>query len=71
LDTWEIENAHIYKDCLFKIINSSGEIIFQQTSYNIPWDGTFNGKELPIGAYYYIITTPKGDYIKGNITLIK
>jgi len=58
-------------NCVFQIINSYGEIIFDQKGYDIPWDGTFNGKELPIGAYYYIITTPRGEYVKGNITLIK
>jgi len=71
LDTWQIQNAQIYRDCYFQIFNTAGEIILKQTGYEIPWDGTYNGKELPIGAYYYIITIPGGDYIKGVITLIK
>ena len=39
----------------------------------MPWDGTFNGQELPVGSYYYIIeyndnTTEKTN---GIVTIIK
>jgi gliding motility-associated-like protein len=39
----------------------------------MPWDGTFNGQELPVASYYYIIeyndnTTENSN---GIVTLIK
>jgi gliding motility-associated-like protein len=71
LDLWQIENEHIYKDCLFQIFTVDGTIVFEQVGYFTYWDGTFKGKELPIGVYYYLVTTPRGEYIKGSITLIR
>ena len=70
-DVWTIQNPGLYKDFEFYIYNSIGEIIFQSTGYDVPWDGTYNGQELPIGAYYYIIKSPDGQILKGVISLIK
>ncbi len=71
LDFWEIENEIIYRDCIFQIFTASGTLVFEQLGYFNKWDGTYNGKELPIGAYYYLVKTPRGEYVKGSITLIK
>ncbi len=70
-DAWEIDEPHIYRDCDFKIFNTSGEVIFDQKGYSTKWDGTYNGRELPIGAYYFLMTTPRGEHVTGSITLIK
>jgi len=37
------------------------------------WDGSFNGENLPVGSYYYIIELNNIDkkIIKGIITIIK
>ena len=70
-DTWKIENSILYDNCEFFIMNSNGEIVFQSMGYTTEWDGTSNGKNLPIGAYYYIIKTSQEQILRGSITLIK
>ena len=40
------------------IYNRWGNKIYEsnQGAYNsMPWDGTYNGEELPVATYYYII----------------
>jgi gliding motility-associated-like protein len=70
-DTWKIYNAGLYYDSEIVIVNSIGEIIFQTIGYETEWDGTYNGIELPIGAYFYIIKTSQNQILRGSITLIK
>jgi len=70
-DVWTIQNPGLYKDFDFYIYNGIGETIFHSVGYDIPWDGTYNGQELPIGAYYYVIKSPDGQILKGVISLIK
>jgi gliding motility-associated-like protein len=36
------------------IFNRWGNKVFEMESYDNTWDGTFDGKELPDGTYYYI-----------------
>lgn len=36
------------------IYNRWGNRVFEMEGYDNSWDGTFNGKELPDGTYYYI-----------------
>jgi hypothetical protein len=36
------------------------------------WDGTYKGKEAPIGTYYYVIVPYKGaEAITGPLTIIR
>lgn len=53
-DTWHVQNAGLYHDCDFYILNALGEIIFESKGYANEWDGRYNGADLPIGAYYYL-----------------
>jgi gliding motility-associated-like protein len=67
---WHLQhNSNIDRDNVELIIrNEWGELIYR-SSYE-PWDGTNNGKQLPIGAYLY---TLKGEKIKeqGIINLLR
>jgi gliding motility-associated-like protein len=59
----------------FRIFNRWGELVFETNDLNKGWDGTYNGKMQPIGAYVYDISgkNNKGKTIQktGNITLIR
>jgi len=71
-DTWRIENLIYYPNHKLEIYNRSGQVMFRSTQYNGEWDGTYKGKSLPSGTYYYIIDlggvrAPK----KGYVTLIR
>ena len=71
-DRWEIENLKLYPDVRVRIFNRSGQLVFESIGYNTPWDGTYKGKEMPFGTYYYIIETGGGRGPRtGYVTIIR
>ena len=70
-DEWQITNINVYESCPIRIFNRRGQNVYESSEYNNDWDGIFNGKELPEGAYYYIITCGTSEVHTGNITLIR
>ncbi len=58
-----------------KIYNRWGQMIFETTSKEIGWNGTFNGQPQPIDAYGYVLLATFIDgtskTLKGNITLLR
>jgi gliding motility-associated-like protein len=71
-DTWAIRYLNSYTDVSVQIFDRYGQMVFQNTGYNQPWNGTKNNKPLPVGVYYYIIdrkiAAPK---ITGSVTIIR
>jgi gliding motility-associated-like protein len=71
-DTWEIDNIYLYPQCVVKVYNQWGNMVFYSDGYTNPWDGTYNGKPLPSGTYYYVIDLGNGDVpYKGDVTIIR
>jgi gliding motility-associated-like protein len=72
-DKWVLKNVEQYKNCGIEIFNRYGQQIFKSNGYLKPWDGTINGKPLPVGTYYYILNTgvANADILKGSITIIR
>jgi gliding motility-associated-like protein len=71
-DTWYIENIELYTENEVAVYNRNGQEVFSATAYANTWDGTFNGKELPDGTYYYVIRfTDSGKVLKGAITILR
>lgn len=50
------------------IVNRWGQEIYEGTK---GWDGTYNGKEMSPGTYFYILTLPDGTTRKGPVTLMR
>jgi len=70
-DTWEIpgiENFPNNKVCVF---NRWGNQIFCQDNYlnTAAWDGTWEGKDLPDGTYFYVIDDGAGNQFSGYVQL--
>jgi gliding motility-associated-like protein len=60
----------------FTIFNRMGQPVFNTTDYRKTWDGTQNGKPLPIATYYYILDyynagLQKQEKLSGSITIIR
>jgi len=72
-DRWNIYRIENYPNAVVKVYNNWGTIVFTSTAgYPTPWDGTFNGKALPAGTYYYIIDLDNGEQPKsGTVNIIK
>jgi gliding motility-associated-like protein len=71
-DTWNIPQLLNYPACTVLIFNRWGKRVFNSTGYSRPWDGTYNGKALPAGPYYYKITLhPNGEVFSGFVALLR
>lgn len=57
------------------IFNRWGEKVFETNNINHLWDGTFNGKELPIGVFIYKVSytdaASKKNSLSGKVILIR
>ena len=71
---FEIDNASKYPDIVVQVFNRWGSRIFYSEGYSDAqrWDGTYNGKDVPVGTYYYVvIPRPDATPISGNVTIIR
>jgi gliding motility-associated-like protein len=71
-DVWHIGNIANYPRCKVKIFNVWGVAVFSSTGYGDPWDGKYNGNDLPAGTYYYVIDPGDGSAIlSGPVSIVK
>ena len=72
-DFWNIKELANYPKCEVRIFNRWGHTLFESIGYDTPWDGRFNGEQLPGGAYFFVIDLKVGELkpITGSITIIK
>ncbi|MBV9989349.1 MAG: gliding motility-associated C-terminal domain-containing protein, partial [Chitinophagaceae bacterium] len=71
-DTWEIPELNNYPGATVEIYTRGGMKIFGSLGYAKPWDGTYNGKPVPVATYYYIINPRyNGQIFSGSITVIR
>jgi gliding motility-associated-like protein len=71
-DLWNLKLLYTYRDSQVEIFSRYGLKVFSSTGYPQPFDGMYNGKELPVGTYYYIISPKNGmKVITGSITIIR
>ena len=71
-DSWRIEALITYPEALVSVYNRYGQLVFKSTGYNKPWDGTRNGKPLPVDTYYYIIDLKNNiPTIQGSVFIIR
>ncbi len=59
-DKWEIAFLETYPGCTVDIFNRYGQPVYHSVGYSKPWDGTVNGKPVPVGTYYYIVNPKNG-----------
>ncbi|NND77795.1 MAG: T9SS type B sorting domain-containing protein, partial [Flavobacteriales bacterium] len=54
-DSWVLDGSLNFPNMEVEIYNRWGEKLFRSVGYSQPWDGTYEGNNVPIGTYYYII----------------
>ncbi len=59
-DVWNITDLQNFPGCTVAIYNRYGRLVYNSINYPKSWDGTYNGKALPAGTYYYIINPKNG-----------
>jgi gliding motility-associated-like protein len=71
-DTWSIPYLVSYPNAIVDIFNRYGQLVFHSFGYQKNWDGKYNGKDLPIGTYYYrVAVAPNTEPLSGSISIIK
>ena len=73
-DTWGLSGSSNFPNMEVEIYNRWGELLFQSRGYAVPWDGLYEGKELPSGTYYYVIRLNDPlfpDHYDGPITIMR
>ena len=73
-DVWRISVLEEFPNASVQIFNRWGELLYEQPNgYKEPWDGTYKGKALPVGTYYYVIDlkSDRFETITGPITIVK
>jgi gliding motility-associated-like protein len=71
-DTWQIDHLTDYPGCTVEVFNRYGQSVYASKGYPKAWDGTMNGKPLPVATYYYIIKLQNGfKHLGGSVTIIR
>ena len=73
-DVWQIDNLFQFPDNVVEVYNRWGELLFMSKGYAVPFDGKYNGKDLPVGTYYYIIDLHNTTYptpFTGPLTIFR
>jgi len=71
-DLWNIGNIGLYPDCKVIVFNTWGNKVFSSDGYTEPWDGKYNGKDLPAGTYYYTIDLGDGsEVLSGPVSIVR
>ncbi|MEQ8576018.1 MAG: gliding motility-associated C-terminal domain-containing protein, partial [Fulvivirga sp.] len=72
-DNWIINpDVSLVENCELVIFDNRGIEVYAAKPYQNDWQGTYNGKELPEGVYFYIIKCEgNSKSYSGSITLLK
>ena len=71
-DQWEIRNIDTYDSQQVEIFDRHGKRVFRSEGYRQAWDGTFNGRMLPAGTYYFVIQLNGGaQFHRGSVSILK
>jgi gliding motility-associated-like protein len=71
-DTWVIKYLSSYPSSRVTIFNREGQEIYKSINNSEPWDGKHQGRNLPNGVYYYLITVNNGLLkYSGSITILR
>jgi gliding motility-associated-like protein len=57
------------------VYNRYGNVVYKNDNYQNDWNGTYNGKPVPDGTYYYMVTyttvTDTQAMLKGDVTILR
>ena len=71
-DRWDIPFLESYPGCTIDVVNRYGQLIFRSVGYTTAWDGRVNGKDVPVGTYYYVIDPKNGRAkVTGYVDIIR
>ncbi len=69
-DTWLVKDVQNYPRNHVAVYNSAGGLVFAKAGYANEWGGTFKGRVLPEGSYYYVVDLGNGFVFRGFISIM-
>ncbi|MDX2191057.1 MAG: LamG-like jellyroll fold domain-containing protein [Bacteroidota bacterium] len=70
--TFYIERINLYPNNKLTVFDKWGNVVYEKENYNNDWDGTFNGKDVPSGSYYFLLDLKnKEKPIGGTLVLVR
>jgi gliding motility-associated-like protein len=71
-DYWDLKNLQYFAESQISIYNRWGDLVFQTSGYDNPWDGTHRatGVVLPTAVYYYVIENVGEEYLSEGSKLV-
>jgi len=71
-DTWGVPDLRYYQGVRIQVFDRGGDRMFYTEDPDVRWDGTYRGRELPIGTYYWTIEVREaGEVRKGMLNLLR
>jgi gliding motility-associated-like protein len=71
-DTWGVPELRYYRGARVQVFERSGERVFYTEDPDVRWDGRYNGKELPVGTYFWVIEIREtGEVRRGMLNLLR
>ncbi len=70
-DMWIIPGVD--QDCTMSIYDGHGSKVYEVRGYNSgnSWDGSYNGKSVPDGTYFYVFGCPNVKPATGNVLVVR
>ena len=71
-DTWGVPGIRFYEGARISVYDRGGSRLFYTENPDIRWDGTYEGKEMPVGSYFWTIEIGEtGEMRRGVLNLIR
>lgn len=71
-DSWGVPGIRFFEGARISVYDNVGSRLFYTESPDQGWDGTFNGKQLPVGTYFWVIEIREtGEMRRGMLNLIR
>lgn len=71
-DKWSVAGLRFYDGARISVFDKDGNRMFYTEIPDLGWDGTYNGKQLPIGSYFWVIEAIEvGEMRRGLLNLIR
>ncbi|NDF33731.1 MAG: hypothetical protein EB157_04120, partial [Euryarchaeota archaeon] len=71
-DTWGVPGIRFYEGARISVYERGGYRVFYTENPDIRWDGTSEGKEMPVGSYYWVVEVAEtGQIRRGIVNLLR
>ena len=66
-DTWGIPDLFGFDNLTISVLDRSGRLVFKTNDPRVRWDGTFEGKVLPVGTYIYVLEVKDPNEVRSGV----